>query len=82
MFQIKRKDESYYIDGQMESESNWMRFINCARNEEEQNLVAFQYHGDIFYRSFKHISPGNELFVWYGEQYAKELGISASFERG
>lgn len=63
----------------MENESNWLRYINCARNEEEQNLVAFQYHGEIYYRSFKKIQPGNELFVWYGDQYAKDLGISTSF---
>ena len=63
----------------MENESNWLRYINCARNEEEQNLVAFQYHGEIYYRSFKKIHPGNELFVWYGDQYAKDLGISNSF---
>ena len=25
---------------------------------------------------------GNELYVWYGEQYARELGITASFEEG
>ena len=23
---------------------------------------------------------GNELYVWYGEQYARELGITTSFE--
>ena len=73
---------SYYIDGQSDKQCNWLRFINCARNEDEQNLIAFQYHSNIYYRSFKHIYPGNELYVWYGEQYAKELGISASFEEG
>ena len=45
-----------------------------SSNEDEQ--VAFQYHGNIYYHSFKHIYPGNELYVWYGEQYAKELGIT------
>ena len=75
-------ESSYYIDGQSDKQSNWLRFINCARNENEQNLVAFQYHGNIYYRSFKHIYPGNELYVWYGEEYARELGITGSFEKG
>ena len=52
-----------------------MRFVNCARNEEEQNMLAFQYRGSIYYRTFKDIHPGEELLVWYGDQYAKELGI-------
>uniref|UniRef100_A0A8D0HM39 PR/SET domain 7 n=1 Tax=Sphenodon punctatus TaxID=8508 RepID=A0A8D0HM39_SPHPU len=64
-----------YIDGKDESNSNWMRYVNCARDEEEQNLVAFQYHGQIYYRTCKLILPHSELLVWYGEEYGKELGI-------
>lgn len=52
-----------------------MRYVNCARSESEQNLVAFQHRGQIYYRSFKDIAPGTELLVWYGHDYGKELGI-------
>ena len=52
-----------------------MRYVNCARNESEQNLIAYQYRGQIYYRSFKPIHPGTELLVYYGEEYAKDLGI-------
>ncbi|XP_077867387.1 histone-lysine N-methyltransferase PRDM7-like [Saccoglossus kowalevskii] len=55
--------KKYFVDGKEETKSNWMRFINCARNESEQNLVAFQYHGEIYYRSFKAISKGCELLM-------------------
>ena len=55
-----------------------MRFVNCSRREDEQNLVAFQFRGEIYYRTYKTILPGKELLVWYGESYAKELGISVS----
>ena len=80
---MKRVEErSYYIDGRSDKQSNWLRFVNCAHNVDEQTLIAFQYHGNIYYRSFKHIYPGNELYVWYGEQYARKLGIIASFEKG
>ena len=40
----------YYIDGKDEKSGNWLRFINCARTEAEQNLVAYQYRNDIYYR--------------------------------
>ena len=52
-----------------------MRFVNCAMTESDQNLVAFQYKGGIYYRSFKPIAPGTELLVWYGDEYARELGV-------
>ena len=64
-----------YIDGKDESIANWLRFVNCARIEPEQNLVAFQFDGEIYYHVYKKIYPGDELLVWYGDEYAQELGI-------
>lgn len=52
-----------------------MRFIQCARHVKEQNLYAFQYCGNIFYRAFKEVPPGTELLVWYDEKYPQFLGI-------
>ena len=43
---------------------------------QEQNIIAFQYLGEIYYRVSKDIPPGNELLVWYGGDYGKELGIT------
>ncbi|XP_068384900.1 histone-lysine N-methyltransferase PRDM7 [Eschrichtius robustus] len=64
-----------YVDGKDKSWANWMRYVNCARDDEEQNLVAFQYHRQIFYRTCQVVRPGCELLVWYGEEYSQELGI-------
>ncbi|CAI9164372.1 unnamed protein product [Rangifer tarandus platyrhynchus] len=64
-----------YVDGKDTSWANWMRYVNCARDDEEQNLVAFQYHGQIFYRTCQVIRPGCELLVWYGDKYGQDLGI-------
>ncbi|XP_055743950.1 zinc finger protein ZFP2-like [Salvelinus fontinalis] len=64
-----------YIDAGRDTHSNWMRYVNCARREEEQNLVSFQYQGGILYRCCKPIAVGEELLVWYGEEYARDLGI-------
>ncbi|XP_076363599.1 uncharacterized protein LOC143253494 isoform X2 [Tachypleus tridentatus] len=67
---------NHFVNARDKSMSNWLRYVNCACNEEQQNLVAFQYHGQIFYRTYKPIPPGSELLVWYGDAYAKELGIT------
>ena len=66
---------SHVVDAIDEAESNWMRFVNCARFEDEQNLVAFQHRGKIYYRTCKPIEPGKELLVWYGDEYACNLDI-------
>ena len=65
----------YYINGKDERYGNWLRYINCSRTEKEQNLVAFQYHSQIYYRAYKDINKNDELLVWYGDEYAKDLGI-------
>ena len=39
-------------------------------------MIALQFHGKIWYRTYKDVEAGVELLVWYGEQYAKELGIA------
>uniref|UniRef100_G1L3S5 PR/SET domain 7 n=1 Tax=Ailuropoda melanoleuca TaxID=9646 RepID=G1L3S5_AILME len=53
-----------YVDGKDNSWANWMRYVNCARDEEEQNLVAFQYHRQIFYRTAG--SSGQAVNCWSG----------------
>ncbi|XP_045706652.1 histone-lysine N-methyltransferase PRDM7-like [Phyllostomus hastatus] len=62
-----------YVDGKDRSWANWMRYVNCARDDEEQNLVVFQYHRQIFYRTCRVIRPGCELLVWCGDEYGQEL---------
>ena len=63
------------IDGSDPEHSNHLRYINCACNESEQNLVAYQFKGKIFYRTVRDIERGEELLIWYGKEYAKNLGI-------
>ena len=63
-FQIVKDDKvSYYVNGADVQESNWMRYVNCSRVEEEQNLIAYQYRGEIFYRAYKDIQAGIELLI-------------------
>ncbi|XP_058515249.1 histone-lysine N-methyltransferase PRDM7-like [Ochotona princeps] len=70
-----------YVDGKDTSLANWMRYVNCVRSDEEQNLVAFQYHRQIFYHTCQVIKPGCELLIWYGDEYGKKLGSKGSNEK-
>ncbi|KAM8777576.1 histone-lysine N-methyltransferase PRDM9-like [Rhynchonycteris naso] len=81
-WQITKGRNCYmYVNGEDESWANWMRYVNCARNDEEQNLVAFQYRRQIFYRTCQVIRPDCELLVWYGDEYGQKLGIKGGSKR-
>ena len=59
-----------FIDSDDERSANWMRYVQTARYEREQNLEVVQRaNGDIFYRATKPIEAGTELLVWYGSGY-------------
>ena len=64
-----------FVEAANDTNSNWMRFVNCARTADEQNLMAFQYMGEMYYRTAKQIASGEELLVYYGDEFAEELGI-------
>ncbi|KAM8836143.1 histone-lysine N-methyltransferase PRDM9 [Spinachia spinachia] len=65
----KDQDEYEYIDAARESHSNWMRYVNCARNKAETNLLAVQYKGSILFHCCRAIHPGDELTVWPGAAF-------------
>ncbi|XP_072166233.1 uncharacterized protein [Diadema setosum] len=67
----------FYVDGQGRSYNNWMAFVQSANEEVEQNMEAFQSYGDIFFRTTKVIEPGNELRVFYSEDYASHVGFKS-----
>uniref|UniRef100_A0A3Q3H1I2 PR domain zinc finger protein 1 n=1 Tax=Labrus bergylta TaxID=56723 RepID=A0A3Q3H1I2_9LABR len=60
----KGKDEYEYIDAAGDLHSNWMRYVNFARNKDETNLLAVQYKGSILFHCCRTVSPGDELMVW------------------
>ena len=70
---------SHLIDGRG-SAGNWMAFVNCARYAQEQNLIAVQCDGDIFYEACKDIPQGTELLVWYGDCYLQFMGIPVALK--
>ena len=48
----------------------------CSRSNREQNLVAFQQGGRLLFRCCSPIRLGQELLVWYSEEYARHLGLT------
>lgn len=69
------EDHDFYVDGIDENNSNWLRYINSARFEEEQNIFTTMLRDNLYYMTFKNIRAGEELLVWYGKEYAHTLGI-------
>ncbi|XP_068727351.1 PR domain zinc finger protein 14-like [Montipora capricornis] len=65
---------THYVDGAGDRR-NWMKYVNCARHDGEQNLVLVQEEGEVFYEVCKEIAEGCELLVWYGDSYLKYMGI-------
>lgn len=67
---------SYYIDAASPAKSNWLRYVNCARNVHEENLKPIICDGLVFYMTSKDVEPDTELLVWNGTEYGKHLGIA------
>ena len=55
--------------------SNWLRFVNCPRKEVERNVNQFNCKGKVHYMVTKDVYPGQELLIYYGDEYARYLGI-------
>ncbi|KAL3861714.1 hypothetical protein ACJMK2_007738 [Sinanodonta woodiana] len=55
----------HVIDATDPSKGNWMRYVNCARYLEEQNLISVQQEDKVYYKAIKNIAPGEELLTWF-----------------
>ena len=62
-FKVTDKTEPFYIDGEDTKQSNWLRYVNCARTKQEQNCEAYQYRGCIYYKTLREITIG-ECKLW------------------
>ncbi|EDO48955.1 predicted protein [Nematostella vectensis] len=66
---------THLIDGRDALQSNWLRYVNCSKGLDEQNLRAVQYDKNIYYMATKEIAIGEELLTYYGDKFAKKIGI-------
>ncbi|XP_031551340.1 PR domain zinc finger protein 14-like [Actinia tenebrosa] len=71
---------SYFIDGSEESR-NWMKFVNSAISEVEQNMSVVQQGREIYYEATKNIYKGDELMVWYGRNYEMFMGVPMALRK-
>ena len=73
---VYRNDSlTHYVDAARVETSNWVRWVNCPRTRREENVQGVYCYGKVFYITTKWIHPGQELMVYYGHDYAEELGI-------
>jgi len=68
----------HLVDGRDAFQSNWLRYVNCSSSVGDQNIRAVQYDGNIYYMATKQIEIGDELLTFYGEKFARILGIKTS----
>ncbi|KAK3513606.1 hypothetical protein QTP70_026917 [Hemibagrus guttatus] len=66
-------DFHHFVDGLDEEKSNWMRYVNPAHSQQEQNLAACQNGMNIFFYTVKAIPADQELLVWYCTDFAHRL---------
>ena len=61
----------HVIDACNPANSSFLRYINAANNESQQN-VEFQQHGiQVFAVATRPIKPNQELLTWYGKETAE-----------
>lgn len=67
-----------YIDLLDKSKANYMAYINCARNQREENLVKYFNKTDqkFYFKSKTSIPKYSELMVDYGTEFRRTIGIS------
>ncbi|XP_036368103.1 PR domain zinc finger protein 12-like [Octopus sinensis] len=65
----------YFLETDHSTPSSWLSYINCARNDQEQNLEIYQSGREIYYRALKDIPPDQELLVWYSSRQDAYMGI-------
>ncbi|KAK3908607.1 Histone-lysine N-methyltransferase PRDM9 [Frankliniella fusca] len=81
-WEIRREGKTVHcVDALDVTHSNWMRYVNCARHAGEENLHPYQHKGRLYYRTVTDIPAHAELLVWYGDSYAKDLGIDPKAHR-
>ncbi|GIY78512.1 PR domain zinc finger protein 1 [Caerostris extrusa] len=78
----RNESEYHYIDGYDVKRANWMRYVNPAFRMSDQNLIACQVDGAIYFYTTKSIQPNQELLVWYCKGYAQRMQAEVEINNG
>ncbi|KAK8756347.1 hypothetical protein V5799_000950 [Amblyomma americanum] len=70
---LHKSGEAALGDGPPPESSDWMRYLNCAPNQRDQNLVACIRDGKLCYRTRRAIGAGQELLVEDGTALDKTV---------
>lgn len=70
----------HYVDAYHKNSSNWLRYVDCARTVNEENLYLYQLNDKPYYVSYECIKSGTELLIWYGTDYGVDLGLNRTVE--
>lgn len=55
---------------------SWLRLVQAARNDEEQNTEAFLKAGQLYVRTIRDIQQEEEMLVWYDQELSHLLGFT------
>ncbi|XP_061601227.1 PR domain zinc finger protein 8 [Cololabis saira] len=55
---------------------SWLRLVQAARNEEEQNAEAFLKGSQLYVRTTRDLRAEEELLVWYDQELSHLLGFT------
>lgn len=72
----EEKDSVTEYDSLQQDDISWMQKARPALSEEEQNMEAIRSTDDnIYFRSTRDITAGEELRFWLGPSLVKECGL-------
>lgn len=69
------KVRNVYLDTSQPADCNWMVHVTPAAFRNEQNLIAYQQDGSIYFMSIADIEVGDVLKVWYAPLYANKMWV-------
>ncbi|XP_051528105.1 PR domain zinc finger protein 2-like [Myxocyprinus asiaticus] len=69
------------VDATDPLKGNWLRYVNWARNSQEQNLFPLEINRAIYYKVLRPIGPDEELLVWYNGEDNPEIAAALKEER-
>ncbi|OWF44053.1 uncharacterized protein LOC110458823 [Mizuhopecten yessoensis] len=65
VFDLEKNELSHIVNATDPMKGNWMRYVNCARFLEEQNIVSVQDNGQVFYKAIQDVDTYEELLTWF-----------------
>lgn len=72
----RRKAVAFVVDAADKRRSSFVRYVNAADWEEQQNTAFEQKGGRIFLKTLRRIPKGTELLTWYGKNTAGVINSS------